>query len=102
MLTASARLWHRAKTVLPLPLIRTRSMQASAEVYDGQTLVLANPVVSKISRQPNGQSLTNAIPEDAGKRLVVFITPTLIDPAGSPIHTPGNEPFPADRIPTSH
>ena len=90
------------KVPLPLPLIRTRSMQASAEVYDGQTLVLANPVVSKISRQPNGQSLTNAIPEDAGKRLVVFITPTLIDPAGSPIHTPGHEPFPADRIPASH
>jgi len=43
--------------------------------------------------------VTNTIPEDAGKRLLVFITPTIIDPAGDPIHAPGKEPFPADKIP---
>jgi len=49
-------------------------------------------------QQSNGQSVTNAIPEDLGKRLLVFMTPTIIDPAGNPIHTSGNEPW-ADKTP---
>jgi hypothetical protein len=43
--------------------------------------------------------VANAVPEDAGKRLLVFITPTIIDPAGNPIHVSGKEPFPADTPP---
>ena len=73
-------------------------MQASVNVYDGQTLVLANPQVTVVSKQPTGESVTNAVPEDAQKRLFVFITPTMIDPAGNPIHTSGHEPW-ADRTP---
>jgi beta-lactamase regulating signal transducer with metallopeptidase domain len=79
--------------------VRTRRVQGKVVVYDGQTLVLGNPIVSVISRQPDGQSATNAVPEDAGKRLLVFITPTIIDPAGNPIHAPGKEPFPVDKVP---
>ena len=85
---------------LPLPIFRTRKMATSADVYDGQTLVLGNPMVTMVSQQHDGQSTTNAIPEVAGKRLLVFITSTIIDPAGNPIHAPGNEPFPPDRIPS--
>ena len=90
---------EKQNIAVPLAGLRTRWMQAAAEVYDGQTLVLANPQVRVISHQPTGESLTNTIPEDAGKRLLVFITPTIIDPAGDPIHAPGKEPFPADKIP---
>src|SRR5439155_20304353 len=87
------------ESVVPLPIFRTRKMAASADVYDGQTLVLGNPMVTVVSQQHDGQSTANAIPEAAGKRLLVFITPTLIDPAGNPIHARGLEPFPPDRIP---
>ena len=83
---------------MPRASIRARLMQASIDVYDGQTLALANPQVTVISRQPGGESVTNTIPEGAGKRLIVFLTPTIIDSAGNPIHTPGNEPW-ADQIP---
>ena len=60
---------------------------------------MANPRVTIVSTQPTGESVTNAVPEDAGKRLLVFLTPTIIDPAGNPIHLPGKEPFSADKAP---
>jgi hypothetical protein len=56
-------------------------MQAAVEVYDGQTLVLANPQMTVVSKQSTGESVTNAVPEDPGQRRLVFITPTIIDPA---------------------
>ncbi len=90
---------EKRKVPMPLPIIRTRSMQATADVYNGQALVIANPQVTVSSKQLTGESVTNAVPEDAAKRLLVFITPTIIDPAGNPIHTPGNEPFPSDEVP---
>jgi len=74
-------------------------MEAAIDVYDGQTLVLANPKVTFTSVQETGELATYAVPEDGGKRLLVFITPTIIDPAGNPIHTPGKEPFPTDQPP---
>ena len=84
-------------TVIRTQILRSRKMQAAIDVYDGQTLVLANPQVTLTSKQPSGESVTYAVPED-GKRLVVFITATLIDPAGNPIHTPGHEPW-SDKTP---
>ena len=89
----------RKNVAVPLPGLRTRRMQAAADVYDGQTLLLANPQATLISKQLTGQSVTNTIPEDAAKRLLVFITPIITDPAGNPIHAPGKEPFSADTIP---
>ena len=83
---------------MPLPVIRIRQMQASVDVYDGQTLVLSAARVTQVLQQSNGQSVTNGIPEDPGKRLLVFITPTIIDPAGNPIHASGNAPW-ADKTP---
>src|SRR5947199_3918300 len=81
------RVWvdgRQQQLPLPRPIIRHRSMHAAVDVYDGQTLVLANPQVTLTSKQPSGESVTYAVPED-GKRLLVFITPTIIDPAGNPI-----------------
>jgi len=95
------RVWvdnKQQNVTMPLSRYRIRQMQAAANIYDGQTLVLANPMVTMISTQPNGQSLTNSVSEDPEKRLVVFITPTIIDPAGNPIRTPGGQPW-ADKSP---
>ena len=59
---------------------------------------MANPRVTIVSKQPTGEAVTNAVPEDAGKRLLVFITPIIIDPAGNPIHASDNAPW-ADKTP---
>jgi type II secretory pathway component HofQ len=74
------------KIVLPLPITRTRQMQTTVAVPDGQTLVLGNPIQTVVRKQPNGQSVTSTSPENIEKRLLVFVTPTVIDPAGNPIH----------------
>ena len=94
------RVWIDGKkheVLTPLPTYFTREMQASFDVRDGQTLVLGNPTITAVSRQPNGLSVTNSLPEDGGKRLLIFITPTIIDPAGNPIHAAGKEPVLVDQ-----
>jgi general secretion pathway protein D len=96
------RVWvdgRQQQVPLPRPITRHRSMHAAVDIYDGQTLVLANPQVTVVSTEPAGESVTNAVPEDAGQRLLVFLTPTIIDPAGNPIHVSGKEPFPTDKPP---
>ena len=98
----ATRVWvdgRQQQVALPRPVTRHRSMRAAVDVYDGQTLVLANPLVTVVSKQPTGESVTNAVPEETGKRLVVFIKATLIDPAGNRMHASGNEPW-TDKTPT--
>jgi general secretion pathway protein D len=33
------------------------------------------------------------------KNLVIFVTPTIIDPAGNPVHTPDNLPYDPNAVP---
>jgi type II secretory pathway component GspD/PulD (secretin) len=35
----------------------------------------------------------------ASRQLLILITPTVIDPAGNPIHTPDNLPFDPNAVP---
>jgi len=79
--------------------VRTRKVQGSAAVYDGQTLVLIDPMVPTSGLPGNPRTSKSAVPEDTGKRLLVFITPTLIDPAGNPIHAGDNLPFDPNSVP---
>ncbi len=58
------------------------SLTNSATLYDGQTLLIRG----------DARGLS-------GNRLLVTVTPTLIDPAGNRIHTEGNLPFPIDQVP---
>jgi type II secretory pathway component GspD/PulD (secretin) len=66
-------------------------LSTSAIVWDGQTMVLGGfPTVEKDkrSRKPGSK-----------KMLLVFVTPTIIDPAGNPVHTADNRPFDPDYVP---
>jgi len=75
------------------PEIRTRQVIGIADAYDGQTIVLGESAIER------GRSDESTNPD--GRRLLVFITPTIIDPAGSPVHTPDRMPFREDAIPPS-
>jgi len=46
---------------------------------DGQTLLLYNPTVTVVSKRPSGDSTATVVHEDRDRRLLVLITPTLID-----------------------
>jgi beta-lactamase regulating signal transducer with metallopeptidase domain len=72
------------RPTLPLPHFRLRTMQAEAEVRDGQTLVLASPKIVDVAVQPTPKSPTK--PGQKEKILLVFVTATLLDPAGNPVH----------------
>ncbi|HOW67083.1 MAG TPA: hypothetical protein P5186_18090 [Candidatus Paceibacterota bacterium] len=68
----------RKKSIAPpLPRFRVRSMQAQAVLRSGETIVMESfPVTETV--KVRGKSNTNT------KRLLVFITATLVDPAGNP------------------
>lgn len=71
---------QQQQVTLPLPRIRKRLIPADATVRNGETLVLAHPV------DPQGKPVEH--PGDGAKRLLVFVTAILVDPAGNPIASP--------------
>jgi beta-lactamase regulating signal transducer with metallopeptidase domain/type II secretory pathway component GspD/PulD (secretin) len=72
---------------LPLPKSRVRQMSTSANVWDGQTLVLGNLSDESVVTEPNGAKLVQPIKNKKKKQLVVFITPVIIDPTGNRVHS---------------
>ncbi len=79
----------RKTTILPLPKYRLQQMTNDCVILDGQTLMLGNFPTTEIAKQPNGEFLTNAVTGNNTKFLFVFVTPTLIDPAGNRVNTGG-------------
>jgi general secretion pathway protein D len=95
---------------LPLPRLRVRQVVTSATVWDGQTVVLGGLISEDIRKQRDKVPFLGDIPwvgrlfrtesTSASKRnLMVFITPTIIDPAGNPVHTADNLPFDPTLLP---
>ena len=66
---------------LQATVTKSETMIALANFWDGQTLAL-------VSSEPNGKN-----------RLVVFITATVVDPAGNPVHSVDELPFNPSTIP---
>ena len=66
-------------------------------VWDGQTLVLSG---GSVPAQPkvNAKGTPDLAP--SGKTLLVFITPTIIDPAGNRVHSAADMPFAKDAVPS--
>jgi Flp pilus assembly secretin CpaC len=83
------------------PRIRVRQAVATANLWDGQTLVIGGltslPVLATTDKVPlsaQSQSKTNI-----EKAVLVFITATIVDPAGNRIHTDDELPFAKDGFP---
>ncbi len=95
---------------LPLPMFRVRQVTTSAIVWDGQTVVLGGllsenvrkvkdkvpvlgdlPVVGRLFRSESSQT--------SKKNLMIFVTPTIIDPAGNRYHSEDEMPFTRTGIP---
>lgn len=71
------------KGTLPLPVFRTRQMTTSASVWDGQTIVLGNFSDQMLDAPPDLKGAPKASAKRQSKQLLVFVTPTIIDPAGN-------------------
>lgn len=93
-------------SVLPLPIIRLRQVVTSCIVWDGQTVVLGGLIAEVASKLKDkvpflgdlpwvGKLFTSESSQSQKKNLVIFVTPTIIDPAGNRAHLDDEMPFAA-------
>jgi general secretion pathway protein D len=94
----------------PLPKFRLRQVVTSVVVWDGQTVVLGGLIAEDVTKIKNKVPLLGDLPlfgrlfrfESAAsmkKNLLIFVTPTLIDPAGNRLHSDEEMPFAQTSIP---
>jgi general secretion pathway protein D len=91
---------------LPLPHFRVRQITTTCTVWDGQTVVLGGLIIEQVQKLKDQVPLLGSVPM-LGKlfrsesttstkiNLVVFVTPTIIDPAGNRVHSDEEMPFAA-------
>jgi general secretion pathway protein D len=95
---------------LPLPRFRLRQVTTSAIVWDGQTVVLGGLITEDIVRMKDKIPVLGDLPlvgrlfrsESAStskRNLIIFVTPTIIDPAGNRLHSDVDLPFAQTAIP---
>jgi len=94
----------------PLPRFRIRQVATSAVVWDGQTVVLGGLIAESVRKTREkvpvlgvihfvGRLFRSEAADSTKKNLVIFVTPTIIDPAGNRVHSPDNLPYDPNRIP---
>lgn len=107
------RVWQDGKARwvdTPLPRFRVRQVQTKAALWDGQTLVLgAYPVEDQVHTKDKvpvlgdipglGRWFRSESKSTVRKQLLVFVTATIIDPAGNRVHTADNLPYDPSRMP---
>jgi len=91
-------------TTTPLPIFRLRQVVTRAVVWDGQTLMLMGeltsdkvPVLGDVPVM--GHLFRNNSTPAKKKKFLIFITPTVVDPAGNRLRTDEGIPFATDKIP---
>jgi type II secretory pathway component GspD/PulD (secretin)/tetratricopeptide (TPR) repeat protein len=96
--------------ITPLPIFRLRQVVTSASVWDGQTIVLGGLISENVTKTKDKVPLLGDLPI-AGKlfrsessltrkkNLLIFVTPTIIDPAGNRVHADEELPFAQSGIP---
>jgi len=95
---------------LPLPRFRVRQVTTTAIVWDGQTIALGGLLAEKVSKYKDKVPVLGDLPflgrffrsesnQSQKKNLVIFVTPTIIDPAGNRMHSDDDLPFRQSTIP---
>ncbi|MBI4658939.1 MAG: hypothetical protein HY735_08855, partial [Verrucomicrobia bacterium] len=90
--------------ILPLPKFRLRQVITSANVWDGQTIVLGGLIAEDVSKMKDKVPVLGDIPllgrlfrsesmTTSKKNLVIFVTPTIVDPAGNRVNSEDNLPY---------
>jgi general secretion pathway protein D len=95
---------------LPLPHFRLRQVTTSAIVWDGQTVVLGGLITEDVTKIKDKIPVLGDLPLvgvlfrsesslTAKKNLMIFVTPTIIDPAGNRFHSDEDMPFAQSLVP---
>ncbi len=96
--------------MLPLPRLSLRQVTTSCNVYDGQTVVLGGLITENVNKIKDKIPVLGDLPfvgrlfrsesQNSVKRnLMIFVTPTIIDPAGNRVHSDDELPFAQASIP---
>ena len=91
-------------SVLPLPKFRLRQVTTSCIVWDGQTVVLGGLIRSEVTKTKDKVPILGDLPligklfqseasQNTRMNLVIFVTPTIIDPAGNRANVEDDMPF---------
>ncbi len=95
---------------VPLPRFRIRQVVTSSIVWDGQTVVLGGLISERVTKVQDKVPVLGDLPlvgrlfrseakASSKKNLVIFVTPTIIDPAGNRVHDENNLPYDPNRLP---
>ena len=88
----------------PFPTFSLRQVVTSAIVWDGQTVVLGGLISEDVTRIKDKVPVLGDLPfigrvfrsessRTLKRNLLIFVTPTIIDPAGNRVHTEEEMPF---------
>lgn len=96
---------------LPLPHMRMRQVTTSCNVWDGQTVMLGGLISDNVTKLKEKIPMLGDLPffgrffrsessSSVKRNLMIFVTPTIIDPAGNRVHTDEEMPFSRVSVPT--
>lgn len=95
---------------VPLPKFRIRQVVTSSIVWDGQTIVLGGLISEAVAKRKDKVPVLGDLPlvgrlfrseasSSSKKNLVIFVTPTIVDPAGNRVHDEDNLPYDPNKLP---
>ena len=94
----------------PFPVFRLRQVVTSAIVWDGQTVILGGLISEDVTRIKDKVPVLGDLPfvgrffrsessHTLKRNLLIFVTPTIIDPAGNRVHSEEEMPFAQSSLP---
>jgi general secretion pathway protein D len=89
---------------LPLPKFLARSVLTSCNVWDGQTVVLGGLIAEDVQKIKDKVPVLGDIPflgrffrsesmASNKRNLIIFVTPTIVDPSGNRVHPEDSLPY---------
>lgn len=93
-----------------LPRFQVRQVVTTVNVWDNQTVVLGGLITSQIQDTKDKVPMLGDVPligrlfqsvskQTVKKNLMIFVTPTILDPAGNRVHSDDELPFAQSAIP---
>ena len=94
-----------------LPIFTIRQLVTTVNVWDGQTVVLGGLITSQVNDTKNKVPVVGDLPlvgrlfqsqskSTVRNNLMIFVTATIVDPAGSRVHSDDELPFAQSNVPT--
>lgn len=93
-----------------LPTFTVRQLVTTVNVWDGQTVVLGGLITSQVTSTKDSVPVLGDVPllgrlfqsdqkQTTRNNLMIFVTATIVDPAGKPVHTDDQLPFASSSVP---